>query len=85
VGSGSQLHQSQDQPWMHVEFQLCWQAMGLLGLCENAGMPNQPKTPITGVRIPLDLKAAAQAKAAERGESLSDVVRRGLVEYVAEP
>ncbi|WP_166790324.1 hypothetical protein [Cryobacterium sp. Hh11] len=48
-------------------------------------MANQPKTPITGVRIPLDLKVAAQAKAASNGETLSDVVRRGLAEYVAEP
>jgi response regulator of citrate/malate metabolism len=46
---------------------------------------NQPKTPITGVRIPLDLKADVQAKAAENGETLSDVVRRGLLDYMAKP
>jgi hypothetical protein len=56
---------------------------GFLG--HNRGVANQPKTPITGVRIPLDLKASAQAKAAEHGETLSDVVRRSLAEYVAKP
>ena len=55
------------------------------GVWEDLYMANQPKTPITGVRIPLELKTAAQAKAADRGESLSDVVRRGLAEYVANP
>jgi hypothetical protein len=54
-------------------------------LGHNRGVANQPKTPITGFRIPEDLKSAAQAKAAENGETLSDVVRRGLVEYVAKP
>ena len=57
----------------------------LLGLCENAGMPNQPKTPITATRIPEELKAAAKAKAAERGETLTAVIVRGLEEYVASP
>ncbi|WP_161498859.1 hypothetical protein [Cryobacterium aureum] len=48
-------------------------------------MANQPKTPITSVRIPVDLKEAAQVKAAENGETLTDVIRRGLVEYLAQP
>lgn len=39
-------------------------------------------TPPTSLRIPRDVKAAAQAKAAKRGETLTDVVVRGLVEYV---
>ena len=47
-------------------------------------MANQPKTPITSLRIPLDLKAAAVAKAAGSGETLTDVILRGLIEYVAQ-
>lgn len=46
--------------------------------------PNQPKTPIRGVRIPDDLWAAVQAKAASEGRSASDVVRDLLTEYVAD-
>ncbi|MDY7542591.1 MULTISPECIES: hypothetical protein [unclassified Cryobacterium] len=48
-------------------------------------MVNQPKTPITATRIPEVLKAAAKAKAAERGETLTDVIVRSLEEYVAAP
>lgn len=46
------------------------------------GMPNQPKTPMKSFRIPQDLYDAAKDKAAERGESLSDVVRRAFERYV---
>jgi len=45
-------------------------------------VPNQPKTPIRGFRIPDELYAAARAKAAERGEDLSTVVRASLERYV---
>lgn len=45
-------------------------------------MPNKPKTPISNFRIPPELKAAAQAKARERGESLTDVVVKALERYV---
>lgn len=45
-------------------------------------VPNQPKTPIKCFRIPEELYAAAQAKAAERGESVSEVVRKALERYV---
>jgi predicted HicB family RNase H-like nuclease len=45
-------------------------------------MPNQPKTPIKCFRIPEALYVAAQAKAAERGESVSEVVRKALERYV---
>lgn len=45
-------------------------------------MPNQPRTPMRSFRIAEDLYRAARAKAAERGESLSDVVRRALERYV---
>lgn len=45
-------------------------------------MPNQPKTPARAVRIEDALWQAAQAKAAERGETVSDVIRRALQRYV---
>ena len=48
-------------------------------------MPNQPKTPLKSFRIPEALYAAAQAKAAERGESVSEVVRKALERYVKRP
>lgn len=48
-------------------------------------MPNQPKTKVRTIRIDDDLWHAAQVKAAEHGESVSDVVRRALVRYVKRP
>lgn len=45
-------------------------------------MPNQPKTPIRAVRIEAALWAAAKAEAEERGETVSDVIRRALQRYV---
>ena len=45
-------------------------------------VPNKPKTPLKSFRIPQDLYAAAQTKAKEREESVSDVVRRALERYV---
>ncbi|GAA2230798.1 hypothetical protein GCM10009851_14460 [Herbiconiux moechotypicola] len=45
-------------------------------------MPNQPKTPKRGFRIPTDLYEAAQAKAASEGRTISDVVREALHLYV---
>ncbi|WP_407932996.1 ribbon-helix-helix protein, CopG family [Herbiconiux daphne] len=45
-------------------------------------MPNQPKTPKRGFRIPTDLYEAAQAKAAVEGRTVSDVVRDALTRYV---
>lgn len=50
-----------------------------------ARVPNQPKTPLKSFRIPEALYLAAQAKAAERGESVSEVVRRALERYVKRP
>jgi predicted HicB family RNase H-like nuclease len=47
-----------------------------------ARVPNAPKTPLKSFRIPEDLYRAAQVKAAERGESVSDVVRAALERYV---
>jgi predicted transcriptional regulator len=46
-------------------------------------MPNQPKTPVRGVRVPDELWRAAQAKADERGETVTDVIVRALARYVA--
>lgn len=45
-------------------------------------MPNAPKTPLRSFRIPDEVYKAAQSKAAEKGESVSDVVRRALERYV---
>lgn len=45
-------------------------------------VPNQPKTPNRVFRIPDELYRAAQDVAAERGESLSEVVRAALERYV---
>ena len=45
-------------------------------------MPNQPKTPLRTVRVDGPLWDAAKAKAAERGETVSDVMRRALAVYV---
>jgi predicted DNA binding CopG/RHH family protein len=45
--------------------------------------PNQPKTPIRGVRVPDALWEAAQAKASAEGRPLSDVIRDLLTKYVS--
>lgn len=39
-------------------------------------------TPVSTFRIPLDLKAAAKARAAERGETLTAVIIRALERYI---
>lgn len=46
--------------------------------------PNRPGTPTTTFRLDPDLLARAKSKAAERGETITDVVRRALREYVEE-
>ena len=40
-------------------------------------------TPLRALRVPETLWRAAQARAAACGETVSEVVRRGLAEYVA--
>jgi predicted HicB family RNase H-like nuclease len=45
-------------------------------------MPNQPKTPVRGIRVPDDLWNAALAKASARGDSLSQVIREALRKYL---
>lgn len=44
-------------------------------------VPNQPRTPITGFRIPEDVKAAAVARAEAEGKTLTDVVVDHLRRY----
>jgi len=46
-------------------------------------MPNQPKTPVHTIRVPDDEWIPARDKAAEKGETMTDVIRRGLRRYVA--
>lgn len=47
-------------------------------------MPNQPRADnrVRGFRIPDTVYLAAQKRAAERGEPLTAVVHRALVDYV---
>lgn len=44
-------------------------------------VPNQPKTPVRGFRIPDDIYKRAQANAKERDEDLSSIVRAALDRY----
>lgn len=48
-------------------------------------MPNQPKTPVRGIRVDDDLWRAAQAKAAAEGRTMTDVLVAYLKRYVATP
>ena len=50
-------------------------------------MPPKPSAPrkIRTVRVEEKLWEAAQAKAAQNGETVTDVVRRALKRYVREP
>lgn len=45
-------------------------------------MPNQPATPNRTVRIADELWEAAQRKAADNGETITEVIRRALQRYV---
>jgi len=47
----------------------------------DARKGDRSATKIRAVRVSDDLWAAAHARAAENGESLSDVIRRALVAY----
>jgi predicted HicB family RNase H-like nuclease len=46
------------------------------------GVPNTPGTPRRTIRVDDELWLSAVVKAAERGESVSDVIRRALERYV---
>lgn len=45
-------------------------------------VPNQPATPNRTVRIPDEVWEAAKEKAADRGETVTDVIIRALKRYV---
>lgn len=47
-------------------------------------MPNQPRpdNPARSVRVPAELWRATKERAAERGETVTDVILRSLEEYV---
>lgn len=45
-------------------------------------MPHQPKTPARSVRVGAPLWEAAKTRAAERGETVTDVITRALQRYV---
>ena len=44
-------------------------------------MPNQPKTPARAIRVPDELWCRAQERAAERGETVSEAIRKFLERY----
>ena len=45
-------------------------------------MPNQPKTPARAIRVKDELWHKAQKRAAERGETVSEAIRRFLERYI---
>jgi antitoxin component of RelBE/YafQ-DinJ toxin-antitoxin module len=45
-------------------------------------VPNQPATPLRAIRIDDELWDAAKKVAADRDETVSDVIRRALERYV---
>jgi hypothetical protein len=45
-------------------------------------VPNQPKTPKHGVRVPDELWEAAKRAASDNGETLTAVILRALKRYV---
>lgn len=47
-------------------------------------MPDQPKTPLRAIRIEDELWERAKAAAHNRGETVTDAIRRALREYVTE-
>jgi hypothetical protein len=51
---------------------------------KDLAMPNAPRTPNRSVRVPDELWNAAQAIAKGRGETMTDVIVRGLQDYVRE-
>jgi hypothetical protein len=48
-------------------------------------MPNQPKTPVRGIRVEDGLWRAAQAKAEAEGRTLTGVIVAYLKRYVSTP
>lgn len=52
------------------------------GRATLAGVPKETHTPLKSFRVSQELWDAAQVKAAEKGETVSDVLRRALERYV---
>ena len=52
------------------------------GADETGAVMERVKTVMIAFRVPRELREAVNAKAAERGESVSEVVRRALTRYV---
>ena len=50
--------------------------------CKDQGVPNQPKTPNTVVRLAAELREPLQREAEERGIYLSDVIREACQEHI---
>lgn len=48
-------------------------------------VPNKPPMVMRSLRVPVKLWEAALAKAAERQENISDVIREALERYVKRP
>lgn len=48
-------------------------------------MARETHTPLRNVRVSDEVWQPARERAAENGETVSDVVRRALVEYVTTP
>jgi hypothetical protein len=48
-------------------------------------MARETHTPLRNVRVPDDVWQPAMERAKENGETVSDVVRRALAEYVMPP
>lgn len=48
-------------------------------------MPNQPKTPVRGLRVDDELWHAAQEKAKAEGRTMTDVLVAYLKRYIATP
>jgi len=67
--------------WAHrVPHELCWCILGGAPLT-IVPVPNKPKTPVSSFRIPLDLKARVQAKAAANGTDLTAIVIAAFEKY----
>lgn len=50
----------------------------------DGGVPNQPKTPVRGFRVPDELWHAAREKAEAEGTTISAVIQEYLRKYVNE-
>lgn len=51
-------------------------------MARRASALTRGNTPIRGIRVPDPLWTAAQTVAADRGDNLSDIIRKALREYI---